>query len=92
MKVLDHATVDGDHTASLGLRFVERRDHATRVIDVGVSGCPHLVADVDLARVDECLAVEAHVHALFAFGAESVEVLHVVEHTVEDDLVGFAGR
>ena len=53
---------------------------------------PHVVGDVDLAGMDQRLAVEAHLAALHALGAEAVEVLDVVVHAVEDHLAGLAGR
>ena len=43
-----------------------------------------LVADVDLARVDQRLAVEADVAALLALGPEAVEILDVVVDAVDD--------
>ena len=55
-------------------------------------GANDLVADVDLARVDQGLAVEAHVAALLAFIAEAVEILDVVEDAVDDvDAMGARG-
>ena len=50
-----------------------------------------LVARLDLGRVDERLAVEAHLGALDALGSEPLGVLHVVVHAVEDDLAGERG-
>ena len=47
-------------------------------------GREDLVADVDLTRVDERLAVEAHVSPLNAFRAEPFEILDVVEDAVDD--------
>ena len=46
---------------------------------------------LDLARVDEGLAVEAHLAALTRLGGEAFRVLHVVVDAVEDDLAGRAG-
>ncbi len=55
-------------------------------------GREHLVADVDLTRVNERLAVEAHVAALQTFDAEAVEIPDVVEDAVDDvDAVGARG-
>ena len=52
---------------------------------------PHVVGRFDLARMDQRLAVETHLHALTALGLEALGVLHVVVHAVEDDLACLAG-
>ena len=50
------------------------------------------VGALDLAGVDQGLAVEAHLAALPALGQEAVGVLHVVVDAVEDRLAGRRGR
>ena len=45
---------------------------------------PGVVAGLDLAGMDERLAVEAHLDALAALGGEALLVVDVVEHPVED--------
>ena len=54
-------------------------------------GAQTAVGRLDLARVDERLAVEAHLAALDALGLEAVGVLDVVVDAVEDHLAGGPG-
>ena len=52
---------------------------------------PDLVRRLDLAGVDECLAVEPECLALARLHQESIRVPHVVVDAVEDDLAGISG-
>ena len=62
-------------------------------VDFGVGGREHRVADVDLAGVDERLAVEAHVAPLQAFGPEPVQIGDVVIDAIDNvDAMGAGGR
>ena len=85
----DHPAVELDHALAGVFRQGEGVDDGAGVLDLGDGRREHLVADVDLARVDQRLAVEAHVAALLAFRPEAVEVLDVVVDAVDDvDAVG----
>src|SRR5690606_32682888 len=64
VQVLDHPAVDGDDAAPLGLRLLEGVDDAAGPVDLLVGRGEHPVAGLDLAGVDERLAVEAHLPAL----------------------------
>ena len=90
MQVLDHAAIYRDDTAAVGETLLERCDHTTGVVDFVGRRSPHVVSDLNLRRMDEGLAVEAHLGALHTLGAETVEIFHVVVHAVEDDLAGLA--
>src|SRR5579872_288423 len=89
---LDHPPVELDHALAGVLRQRERRDDGGGAFDLSRGGSERLVADVDLARVDQRLAVEPHVAALQTFVAEAVEIRDVVEDAVDDvDAVGARG-
>src|SRR5690606_31161758 len=68
VQVLDHPAVDGDDAAPLGLRLLEGVDDAAGPVDLLVGRGEDPVAGLDLAGVDERLAVEAHLAALHALG------------------------
>ncbi len=76
----------------VGLGLLEGGDDPLGLVDLGVGGREHPVARLDLAGVDERLAVEAHLPALHALGLEPLGVLDVVVDPVEDDLAGGPGR
>ena len=65
---------------------------SARASSIGLGGRrPHVVGRLELARVDERLAVEAELAALQALGLEPVGVLDVVVDAVEDHLAGGPG-
>jgi hypothetical protein len=57
MHALDHAAVDLHHAFSRVLGPVERRDRLAGLRDLVARRRECRVAGLDLARVDECLAV-----------------------------------
>ena len=75
VEVLDHATVDGDHASTVGLGLGEGVDDPAGVLDVSFARGPDFVGRIDLARMDERLAVEAELEALGRFGHEAISVL-----------------
>ena len=74
----------GHHTGAARDGLLEGGDHPAGVLDVGLARREDLVADVDLAGVDQRLAVEAHLPTLDALGPEALGVLDVVEDPVDD--------
>ena len=91
VQVLDHAAVDGDDALAGGLGLLEGGDDAAGLLDLLGARGEGGVARLDLARVDEGLAVEAEVAALLALGEEAGLVLDVVVDAVEDHLAGGPG-
>ena len=90
---LDHAAVDLHHALALVLRQIERRDHLARLRDLVGARREHRVARPDLVRMDQRLAVEAHVARLRAFGLEALRIAEIVVDAVEDvDAVGVRGE
>ena len=88
----DHLSIDPDRPLRGVLGFVERRQYPARPRDVGGVGGKGDIARIDLARVDERLAIEAEVDRLARFCGESRFVLDIVIHAVEDrDAVGTRG-
>ena len=59
-----------DHALVLVLRQVERRDDLARLRDLVGARRERRVAGLDLVRMDQGLAVEAHVARLRAFAAK----------------------
>ena len=90
MEVLDHSPVDGHDAAPIRDSLVERRDHPAGMAHLVVRGRPGLVGDVDLARMDQRLAVESELDSLRTFGLEAVAIRDVVVDPVENRLAGFA--
>src|SRR5471030_1854994 len=84
MQVLDHAAVDRDHALALGLRRLEGCDDLGRHLELGGRRCEDLVARLDLAGMNQRLAVEAHLQPLPADIFEALGVLDVVVDAVED--------
>ena len=80
----DHFAVELDHSLALVLRQRESVDDGACALDLGRGRREDLVADIDLTRVDQRLAVEADVPPLQAFGAKTVEILDVVVDAVDD--------
>src|SRR5690606_1012469 len=78
VEVLHHAPVVGDDALALGDGRLEGRDQRPGVLDGFGGGGPHPVGRLDLAGVDERLAVEAELAALDALGLEAGLVLDVV--------------
>ena len=83
------STVTTPSAGRLGL--LEGGDDAARLLHVLRARGEGGVARLDLAGVDEGLAVEAEVAALLALGEEAGLVLDVVVDAVEDHLAGGPG-
>src|SRR5207249_2451718 len=83
-----HPAVDGHHTAALPRCLFEGLDDPAGPGDLFLGGGEDAVARFDLPRVDQRLAVEAELAALYALGLEARQVLHVVVDAVEDHLAG----
>ena len=88
MQVFDHSAVDRDHALALTLSRLKRLDDLAGRLHLGLVRSEHGVGGIELPRVDQRLAVEAHLGTLAAFGLEALGVAHVVVHTVENDLAG----
>src|SRR5574337_481623 len=89
---LDHFAVELNGAPASVFRPGEGVDDGAGARDLGAGGGEHLVADVDLAGMDERLAVESHVAPLQAFGPEPFEVLDVVKDPIDDiDAMGAGG-
>src|SRR5437016_12532302 len=71
MQAFDHATVELHDALVLVLRPIERRDYLLRLGDVFRARREGGVARPDLARMDEGLAVEAHVSRLAALARDN---------------------
>ena len=89
VEVLDHPAVVGDHAAAGAV--LPGLEDAAGLLDGLGGGGEGGVGALDLAGVDQGLAVEAHLPALLALGEEAVGVLHVVVDAVEDRDAGRAG-
>ena len=86
MEVLDHPAAVGDHARAGAVR--PGLQDPARVVDGLLARRERGVGALDLAGVDQGLAVEAQLAALPALGQEAVGVLHVVVDAVEDRLAG----
>ena len=83
------STVTTPRPSACGL--LEGGDDPPGQLDLVGAGAKTRVARLDLARVDQRLAVEAQLPALRALGQEAGLVLDVVVDAVEDHLAGGAG-
>src|SRR5471032_2797337 len=84
MQVLDHATVDRDHALAFSLRRLECHHDLARHLELGRPWREHLIAGLDLAGMDQSLAVEAHFEPLLADRPETLGVLDVVVDAIEN--------
>src|SRR5262252_3469215 len=84
MQALDHAAVELHNALVLVFRQIERRDDLLRLGNVLRARRKGGVARPDLARMDESLAVEAHVSRLAALARETLGIAEVVVDAVED--------
>src|SRR5262249_38158214 len=84
MQALDHAAVELHHALVLVLGQVEGGDDALRLRDLLRARREGGVAWPDLARMDQGLAVEAHVARLGAFAGEAFRIAELVVDAVDD--------
>src|SRR6185437_1488028 len=66
MQALDHAAIDGDDALGLVFRQIESGDDFARLGDLFQRGREGLVAQLDLARMNQRLAVKAELYPLRA--------------------------
>src|SRR5271163_4226760 len=81
---LDHFAVELDRALAGVLGQGEGGDDRARALDLCIRRREGRVANVDLVRVDQRLAVEAHVAALLAFGFKADGIVQVVIDAVDD--------
>ena len=91
MQALGHAAFDADGALAGVFWQGVGGDHGLGEGEVRLGGRIYAVADLDLARVDQGLAVKAEVDALLADGRKTVVVVDVVIDPVEDGQVVGAG-
>ena len=84
MQALDHAAVELDRAARGVLRLLEGGYDLARLGDLSLGRREDRVAGVDVARMDQRLAVEAEIAALRAFLREAVDIADVAIRPVED--------
>src|SRR4029450_9282866 len=85
--------IDRHHAFTLVLRQIERRDDLTRLFDLARRWRKRLIAGLDLARVNERLAVESELEALGTFRGKAIGISDVVVNAVENfDAINARGR
>ena len=84
VQAFDHLPFDPDCALGSIAGFVERRQYPSCPRDVSGIWGEGDIARIDLARVDERLAIEAEVDCLARFGSEARFVLNIVEHAIKD--------
>ena len=76
MHALDHAAFDLHHALSLVLRQLERGDQLAGMRDFIGTRREHRIAGLDLVRMNQRLAVEAHIARLDALGLDGKTLIH----------------
>ncbi len=84
MEQFDHFSVELNDALAGVLGQSESVDDGAGGLDLCGGRRINLVADVDLAWMNERLAVEAHFASLQAFGVKAVEILDVVIDAIDD--------
>src|SRR5215467_4418355 len=84
MQALDHAAVELHDALVLVLRQIECRDDLLRLGNVFRARREGGVARPDLVRMDEGLAVEAHVSRLAALAREALGVFFFVVNAIKE--------
>ena len=84
MQPLHHPAVELDRAARGVFRQLERRDDLSRLRDFLGRRREDRVAGLDMARMDQRLAVKAEIAALRAFGGKAVDIAEVAVGPVED--------
>src|SRR6185437_11622753 len=80
---LDHPSVELDRAARNILRQFEGCNDLTRLVDLLRRRREDRIAGIDMARMDQRLAVKAEIAALRAFGGEAFEIADVAVGAVE---------
>src|SRR3981189_517798 len=83
MQPFHHLAVEPDRAARGVLRLLEPRDHLAGIGDFLRRRREDRVAGLDLAGMDQRLAVETEIAALRAFLAEAVDIAEVAIGSIE---------
>src|SRR5579885_431088 len=84
VQAFDHATLDRDNAPALVFRLVEGSNHLARLDDLFARWRKCLVARLDLAGMDESLAIKAKLDTLTAFSFKPVLIADVIVDAVEN--------
>src|SRR5262245_16540165 len=84
MQALYHATIELDGAARGVFGLLERRDDLASQRDFLRRRREDDVASLDVARMDQRLAVEAEIARLRAFGGKAINIGNVAVRAVED--------
>src|SRR4051812_17412159 len=84
VQALDHLTVETDRAARGVLRPCKRRDDLAGLRNLLRGRREDRVAGLDLARVDQRLAVEAEIATLRTFQRKAVDIAEVAVGSIEN--------